>query len=310
MSELALFDNMPQEYKDLLAQLEPDKNASGGGAKGGTNRLSIRGGVFRKVVNGQEVGELDGRSINIVIVKTSPVSRMFYEGQYVAGQATAPSCWSADSGSGKPSQDVPSDTRQSVSCFDCPQNIKGSGQGQSRACRFQQRVAVMLADAEGKLRSNAVYQLSLPATSVFGDDKKKMGLQSYARLIDAQNVPLASIMTELRFDTDSSTPKLLFKPVRILDKDELRMSVDAQKDEGTLKLVTLSIKPKQDTSVPQLTNDTVPSPTPEKTSLFESNDEDEAEEKVEEPKVKVSKKKKDAPAPDVDLASLLDEFDD
>ena len=300
---------MPQEYKDLLAQLEPDKNASGGGAKGGTNRLSIRGGVFRKVVNGQEVGELDGRSINIVIVKTSPVSRMFYDVQYTAGASNPPSCWSADSGSGKPAQDVPSDTRQSVSCFDCPQNVKGSGQGQSRACRFQQRVAVMLADAEGKLRSNAVYQLSLPATSVFGDDKKKMGLQSYARLIDAQNVPLASIMTELRFDTDSSTPKLLFKPVRILDKDELRMSVDAQKDEGTLKLVTLSIKPKQETSVPQLTNDTVPSPTPEKPSLFDQADDDD-EEAVEEPKVKVSKKKKDAPAPDVDLASLLDEFDD
>lgn len=309
MSELALFDNMPQEYKDLLAQLEPDKNASGGGAKGGTNRLSIRGGVFRKVVNGQEVGELDGRSINIVIVKTSPVSRMFYDVQYTAGASNPPSCWSADSGSGKPAQDVPSDTRQSVSCFDCPQNVKGSGQGQSRACRFQQRVAVMLADAEGKLRSNAVYQLSLPATSVFGDDKKKMGLQAYARLIDAQNVPLASIMTELRFDTDSSTPKLLFKPVRILDKDELRMSVDAQKDEGTLKLVTLSIKPKQETSVPQLTNDTVPSPTPEKPSLFDQADDDN-EEAVEEPKVKVSKKKKDAPAPDVDLASLLDEFDD
>jgi len=31
---------------------------------------------------------------------------------------------------------------------------------------------------------------------------------------------------------------------------------------------------------------------------------------VEEPKVKVSKKKQDAPKPDVDLASLLDEFDD
>jgi hypothetical protein len=237
MSELALFDNMPQEYKDLLAQLEPDKNASGGGAKGGTNRLSIRGGVFRKVVNGQEVGELDGRSINVVIVKTSPVSRMFYEGQYVAGQTTAPSCWSADSSSGKPAAEVPSDTRQSTACFDCPQNVKGSGQGQSRACRFQQRVAVMLTDAEGRLRSNAVYQLSLPATSVFGDDKKKMGLQTYARLIDAQNAPLASLITELRFDTDSSTPKLLFKPVRILDRDELSMALEAQKDEATLKLV-------------------------------------------------------------------------
>ena len=31
---------------------------------------------------------------------------------------------------------------------------------------------------------------------------------------------------------------------------------------------------------------------------------------VEEPKVKVSKKKQNAPKPDVDLASLLDEFDD
>lgn len=309
MSELALFDNMPQEYKDLLAQMETDKNASGGGPKGGTNRLSIRGGVFRKVVNGQEVGELDGRSINVVIVKTSPVSRMFYEGQYVAGQATAPSCWSADSSSGKPADDVPSDSRQSTACFDCPQNVKGSGQGQSRACRFQQRVAVMLADAEGKLRSSAVYQLSLPATSVFGDDKKKMGLQSYARLIDAQNAPLASLMTELRFDTDSSTPKLLFKPVRILDRDELKMALDAQKDEATLKLVTLSIKPKQETSVPQLTNDKVPSPAPEKPSLFAEADDDD-EEEVEEPKVKVSKKKKDAPAPEADLASLLDEFDD
>ena len=310
MSELALFDNMPQEYKDLLAQLEPDKNASGGGAKGGTNRLSIRGGVFRKVVNGQEVGELEGRSINVVIVKTSPVSRMFYEGQYVAGQTAAPSCWSADSSSGKPAAEVPSDTRQSTTCFDCPQNVKGSGQGQSRACRFQQRVAVMLTDAEGRLRSNAVYQLSLPATSVFGDDKKKMGLQTYARLIDAQKAPLASLITELRFDTDSSTPKLLFKPIRILDRDELSMALEAQKDEATLKLVTLSIKPKQETSVPQLTNDKVPSPAPEKPSLFAEADDDDDEEEVEEPKVKVSKKKKEAPAPDVDLASLLDEFDD
>jgi hypothetical protein len=305
MSDLALFDNMPAEYKDLLAQLEPDTNASGGSKQGGTNRLSIRGGVFRKVVNGQEVGELEARAINIVIVKTSPISRMYYEGQYTAGASNPPACWSASSAEGKPSGDVPSDTRQSVSCFDCPQNVKGSGQGQSRACRYQQRVAIMLTDSDGKLKSNAVYQLSLPATSIFGDDKKKMGLQTYARLIDSQNAPLASIVTELRFDTDSSTPKLCFKPIRVLAEDELGLAVAAQKDEGTLKLVTLSIKPKEVTSVPQLTDAKVPSPAPETPALFA---EEEAE--VEEPKVKVSKKKQDAPKPDVDLASLLDEFDD
>tara|TARA_R110000822_G_scaffold119786_3_gene252960 strand:+ start:909 stop:1835 length:927 start_codon:yes stop_codon:yes gene_type:complete len=308
MSDLALFENMPAEYKDLLAQLEPDTNASGGNKQGGTNRLSIRGGVFRKVLNGQEVGELDGRAINLVIVKTSPISRMYYEGQYTAGASNPPACWSADSSGGKPSIDVPSDTRQSAACFDCVQNVKGSGQGQSRACRYQQRVAVMLADTEGKLRSSVVYQLSLPATSVFGDDKKKMGLQTYARLIDAQNAPLASLMTELRFDTDSSTPKLCFKPIRVLEHDELLMAVAAQKDEATLKLVTLSIKPKEVTSVPQLTDDKVPSPAPEASALFAV--EEEEEEEVAEPKVKVSKKKQNAPKPDVDLASLLDEFDD
>ncbi len=133
-----------------------------------------------------------------------------------------------------------------------------------------------------------------------------MGLQTYARLIDAQRAPLASIVTELRFDTDSSTPKLCFKPVRVLAEDEIGMAVEAQKDESTLKLVTLSVKPKEVTSVPQLTDAKVPSPVSETPALFA----EEAEEEVEEPKVKVSKKKQDAPKPDVDLASLLDEFDD
>ena len=88
------------------------------------------------------------------------------------------------------------------------------------------------------------------------------------------------------------------------------MAVAAQKDDATLKLVTLSIKAKQETSVPQLTDDKVPSPAPETPSLFAGAEDADDEEEVKEPKVKVSKKKKDAPKPDVDLASLLDEFDD
>lgn len=42
MSELTLFENMPDEYKSLLAQLQPDTNAIGR-QSGGMNRLSIRG---------------------------------------------------------------------------------------------------------------------------------------------------------------------------------------------------------------------------------------------------------------------------
>jgi|TARA_R110000822_G_scaffold83782_1_gene197069 hypothetical protein len=307
MSDLALFENMPAEYKDLLAQLEPDTNATGGKKQGGTNRLSIRGGVFRKVVNGQEIGELAERAINLVIVKTAPISRMYYAAQYTAGANSPPSCWSANSGEGRPHEDVPKDTLQGSTCFDCPQNIKGSGQGQSRACRYQQRVAVMLTDVEGDLKSSTVYQMSLPATSIFGDDKKKMGLQTYARLIDSQNAPLASIITELRFDTDSSTPKLCFKPVRVLEKSELELAIVAQKDESTLKLVTLTVKPKEETSVPQPSDAKVSSPAVKANELLADVDDDD---EVEEPKVKVSRKKKNAPKPEVDLASLLEQFDD
>jgi hypothetical protein len=306
MSDLTLFENMPDEYKSLLSQLQPDTNATGR-QSGGVNRLSIRGGVFRKVVNGQEVGELEQRAIQAVLVKTAPVSRMYYEGQYTPGQTNPPKCWSADTKTGRPSEDVLSSDRQAETCFDCKQNIKGSGMGDGRACRYSQRVALLLADADGKVKSNEVYQLSLPATSVFGDNKQKMGLQTYARHLDGMRAPLAAVLTEIRFDTDSSTPKLCFKPLRMLETDELEMSVNKQKAEETEKLIALTVKPKEDSTpvalpkIPELK--AVEEPEPQEAVAEEV-------EEVEEPKVKVSKKKKPSAPADVDLASLLDEFDD
>lgn len=314
MSEVALFDNMPDEFKELLGQLEVDTNAAGRATTGGVNRLSIRGGVFRKVVNGQEVGELEDRAIKAVIVKSAPISRMYYAGQYVAGQNNPPTCWSSDTNTGKPSEDVASGDVQSLSCFDCPQNIKGSGMGEGRACRFQQRVALLLANAEGKVVSKEIYQLSLPATSVFGDDKQKMGLQAYARFLTSQErpVPLASLLTEIRFDTDSSTPKLCFKPLRVLEQSEIEAAVEVQRNEKTAELIKLSVKPKDDTSTPKLTNDKVDPPAAIFEQPEEPKQEAKEEEPIEEPKVKATKKSKveNVSAGDVDLASLLDEYDD
>ena len=267
MSNTPMFENMPAEYQDLLAQLQPDTNAAGRGQSGGYNRLSIRGGVFRKVVDGQEVGELEDRAVKVVVVKTAPITRMYYASKYVEGQTSPLTCWSSDTSTGVPSSDVPEEDRQSKACFDCAQNIKGSGLGEGRACRYQQRVALLLANNDGKIKSKEIYQLPLPATSVFGDNKQKMGLQTYARFLASQEkpVPLAALLTEIRFDTDSSTPKL--------------------------------------------TSDKVATPS----SLFEQPTEEKVEAKeevIEEPKVKVSKKKKAEPTGDIDLASMLDEFDD
>lgn len=310
MNDVTLFKNLPASYHDLLAQLEPENNLTGGEFNS-TSRISIRGGVFRKVVNGKEIAELEERKILAVVVKAAPISRMYFAGQYVAGESNPPTCWSADTQTGRPSAEVLASDKQSNTCFDCPQNIKGSGQGESRACRFRQRVALMLADEDGNVTSNTVYQLDLPATSIFGDDPKRMAMQAYARYLNQHQTPLAAVLTEIRFDTNSSTPKLLFKPVRPLQEPELMLAITAQKDPDTARLVKLVVKPKEKDAAPALPSApaVAAKPAAPKQDMFGGADDDD-DEPAPQPKVRESKKKPTAPAPSADLASLLNEFDD
>jgi hypothetical protein len=316
MSDLQLMDNMPDSYKSLLAKLQPENNLSGGGSGATSRRLSIRGGVFRKVINGKEIGELDARNLKVVIVKAAPISRMYYEGQYVAGEANPPKCWSADINTTRPSDDVLASDRQGSSCNECPQNIKGSGQGDSKACRFQQRIAVLLADVNGRIASKDIYMLSLPATSIFGSSGKqdKMSMKEYAQHLSAFKAPVSSLLTEMRFDTDSSTPKLCFKPARPLEEDELILTIDAQSSEEAERVVALTVGGKDkatssDNGVGKLSlfGDNA-SPVEEKVSA--PVEEDDAVEEVSEPTLKVQKKKAEPPKDEEDIAGLLDEWDD
>ena len=309
MSNITLKTDMPESYRELLAQLEPETNLTGGEFSS-ISRLSIRGGVFRKVVNGKEIAELEDRKILTVVVKAAPISRMYFAGQYVAGESNPPTCWSTDTAGGRPAGEVIASDRQSVACFDCPQNVKGSGQGETRACRFRQRVALLLADENGAVVSSTVYQLDLPATSIFGDDPKRMAMQTYARYLNQHQTPLAAVLTEIRFDTNSSTPKLCFKPVRSLQEDELLLAIHAQKDPETARLVKLTIKPKEATALPA--PKAAPQPKAkekpaEKPSVFDVPEE---EEETPQPKVRESKKKAATVPPSASLSSLLDEFDD
>jgi hypothetical protein len=300
--EVSFFGNMPAEFTDMLAQLEPETNLMGNDGSGGGRKLSIRGAVFRKVVGGEEVGAIDSRTMSIVVVKSAPLSRMYYEGAYVEGESSAPTCWSSDTSGGKPSEDVLPSEAQSLTCASCPQNIKGSGTGESRACRYQQRIAVLLADADGIVVSPDTYLLSLPATSVFGDNKQKMSMQAYARHLNAHKAPLASVITELRFDTDVTHPRLCFKPQRILTQEELALAITAQQDPETAKLVELKITPKE---AKELQATSLPAPKEEAAEgLFDDDD------TPIEPKKKAKKTAKVEPVAALDLSSLLDDFDD
>ena len=312
MSNISLFEGMPDSYRALLATLAPETTIAGGSGFGGS-RLSIRGGVFRKIVAGEEVGTIDSRTLQTVIVKAAPISRTYYAATYSEGSNQGPTCWSEDSK--VPHAAVLASDKQAVDCNSCSMNIKGSGTGDSRACRFQQRVAVLLPDGDNKFVSAAAYLLSLPATSLFGDVPDKMQMQAYVRKLHAHKTPLAAVVTEMRFDTDSSTPKLSFKPIRALTESELGMVARLQKDPEVEELIRMDYKP---TEQQQATPDSLfaPEPAPVKAKaekkpapvvVEEANDEDEEpEEPVLKPKAKVQ------PTPSVtpSLSDMVGNWDD
>lgn len=214
--------------------MDVNKTLAGGG--GGTSRrISIKGGRFREMVNGEQVRVNSSGSLNIVLLSSSKIGRTYFEGAYDPENPSAPTCWSPDSE--RPDPAVPAENRKANACRDCPMNIKGSGQGDSRACRFNVRLAVAIEGSYDK-----VYQIQLPATSLFGDAKDgKMGMQAYAKFMTANETPMIAVVTQMYFDENSETPKLYFRPLRPLDEGELNEVLKLAEHEDVEKAITLTV---------------------------------------------------------------------
>ena len=237
MSNVALFNSgagLPAYLKSIELD-ETTKNLAGSIGSGG-KRISIKGGVFRMLVNGEEIAVNEERAMNVIVINSSPVGRTFYEGTYAEGEAAkAPACWSSDGT--KPNSDVKAP--QASTCMSCPQNIKGSGQGETRACRYNQRLAVLL---EGDVDGD-IFQLQLPATSIFGsaDQGQKMPMQAYARFLAQYKIPVGAVVTEMRFDTGSATPKLTFSATRPLSESEYQQCKDRGMEDEAKRAVTMTV---------------------------------------------------------------------
>ena len=300
MSEMTLFKNSASTLA-LLQGIDDDLTTKIAGA-GGSRRISIEGNVFREFIGGKEVRVSEERSMQIVIINAAPVSRTFYAGTYLKGQKMKPTCWSADTQSPDPA--VPADQRQANHCKDCPQNIKGSAsQGDGRACRFSQRMAVALVTSDGV--DDNIYQISLPATSVFGDaEGQKMPLQAYGRYLKANNTHVISVVTEMRFDPNGQM-KLVFKPIRALNESELRQVIALRDHPDTKKAITLTVSQMDADEKPVVIAPPTPTPTPApKVEKVVAED-------VEEPKKVVKKSTPSAePAPKADLADIVGDWDD
>ena len=260
-----------------------------------TKKISIRGNVFRLVVNGKEIATSEERSMKVVLVNVAPkVHRTFYAGVFDPTVKAGPQCWSADGERPDESIDAP----QSDACHNCEKNIAGSGTGKTKACKFGRMLAVVL---ENDL-SGDVFQLSLPAQSIFGDaDAGKMPLNAYAQFLAGFNVNVTAVVTEMRFDTDSATPKLFFKAVRPLTEEEYDALSQRGETPEVKAMVKVSFRPQADVApadVPKL---------PNKAKTKDANEEVEAEEPTQ-PKKRDSKKEE--PSTKKNLAAVLDQWDD
>ena len=294
MSDLALFSQGGNTLPAHLRNLELDattKALMGGGGTG--KRISIRGGVFRMIVVGKEVAQNDERAMNVVVVRSAEkTSRSYYAGTYVEGQNAAPACYSNDGVT--PAAD--SKNKQSPNCANCPQNIKGSGQGDSRACRFSHRLAVVL---ENNLEGD-VYQLTLPAQSIFGTgDNGKMPLQQYAKFLGGHGIPVTAVVTEMRFDTASATPKLTFRAMRPLSVEEMATAKSQGDTPDALNAVTMTVT--------QMDGETKPTGSPfAEAPAPAAKAKAEPADAVDEPVKRTSSKKAEVK----DVSSVLDEWAD
>ena len=198
-----------------------------------TDRISLMEGKLRKVIDGTETHIFDSDTLDAVIVNAGRVSRIYYANQSDPNKPTAPVCWSSDTQ--RPDPDVPSVHRQATRCIDCPHNIKGSGGNNARACKYSQRIAVVLED-----NLEEVFQIQLPATSLFGPAGSGwMSMQNYARHLNEYNTSAITVVTRMGFEKDGYIPRLRFRPMRVLDEEELNKAAELESHPDTLQAITL-----------------------------------------------------------------------
>ena len=116
----------------------------------------------------------------------------------------------------------------------------------------------------------------------------------YAKMIGAKGVPITAVVTEMRFDTASSTPKITFKPVRFLESNEIQTAIEQCKSTEAIKAITMTVAKAKDDA---------PALEAPKAEIKAKPAELEAE------PVKRTTKKEE-PTPKKDLAKVLSDWDD
>jgi hypothetical protein len=236
MSNITLLNQALPDFLQNAGVSELTKQLAG---RTGVKRIVPKNGIFRKVVGGEEMGKVKG-DLNVVVVNASPkVGRIFYAKQWSAdAEPTAPDCFSNDGSA----PDAGSANKQSDRCDSCEQNIKGSGMGNSKACRYSRRIAVTLEEDFGTSLEGSVYQMNLASKSLFGDSvgDNTHPFESYTKYLSNNGKSLDYVVTQLSFNEDNDNQSILFTPVRFINKSEHAVTSKVAALPEVHKMVTMT----------------------------------------------------------------------
>jgi len=296
-NEVSIFKNRDVAVAGKKTPSALTQSLMKGGAK--LKRISPRNGMFVRVVNGETAGKLKA-PLRVVLVGVAPnVQRTFYAKAYDPNaEATAPDCWTNDGNA----PDASIKTPQSKKCETCPQNIKGSGQGETRACRFKRRLAVILPEEVGGNNHGDIYQLEVASKSIFGKGTgQTFPLNAYIDYVIANGENIDGVVTEIDFNEDNNNQSILFRAVDFVSshpdlQDVVAEAVESPESQKAVVL-NVAVVDKGEESVEEFEQK------PKKAQVVE-------EEEVAEPTKRVTKKVTPPPAESKSLADVVSAWSD
>jgi hypothetical protein len=236
MSNIALLNQDLPDFLQTAGVSELTKKLAG---KTGAKRIVPKNGIFRKMVGTEEMGKVKG-SLDAVIVNASPaVGRIFYAKQWTPeSEPTAPDCFSNDGQTPAEGSTNPQASR----CDSCQQNIKGSGMGNSKACRYSRRLAMVLVEDFGTSLQGEVYQMNLASKSLFGDSNidNAFTFENYTKYLANNGKSLDYVVTTMQFNEDNDNQSVLFTPARYINKGEFAVTGNLGSKPEVQKLVVMT----------------------------------------------------------------------
>jgi hypothetical protein len=235
MSNVAL---VTQDLPDFLQNAGISDLTKQLAGRSGVKRIVPKNGIFSKTVGGEVMGKTGG-PLKVVIVHASPaVGRIFYAKAWSPdAEPAAPDCFSNDGRT----PDVGAVAPPANSCDSCPNNIKGSGMGSSKACRYSRRLAMMLVDDFGTALEGTVYQMNLASKTLFGDNVgDRYTFENYAKYLANNGKSVDWFITEISFNADNDNQSVLFEPVGHINKAIYDVTLPASQREDVKKMVVMT----------------------------------------------------------------------